>query len=105
MLEPYMSSAQFLSGTKCTEIGLLFSGDDWEYPFWFLLQSDKQKIHIEHVNVTNISQVKAHEFPFNTFTPCAIIVVSNKPPEQVHINEIVYSQKMFSKPVSVFMHD
>ena len=34
-----------------------------------------------------------------------LIVVKNKPPKEVLIKDILYRQKMLSKPVSVFMRD
>jgi len=104
LAEPYIRSVQFLSNMQCSDIGLVLGGDDWEYPFWVLLGKDgKQTVRLEHVNVTNISQVKSNEYPFNAFTPCAVIVVSDNPPNEVHIGDVTYLRKWLSNPVSVFM--
>jgi 4-amino-4-deoxy-L-arabinose transferase-like glycosyltransferase len=104
LIEPYVNSVQFVLKSQCSDVGLVLGGDDWEYPFWVLLhENDKQTIRIEHINVTNISQVKSNEYPFNTFTPCAIIVVSNNLPNEVNIGDVVYLRKMLSNPIGVFM--
>lgn len=103
LIEPYISSTQFVLKSQCSDIGLVLGGDDWEYPFWVLLhENDKRTIRIEHVNVANISQSKSNEYPFNAFTPCAIIVVSNNLPNEVNIGDVIYLRKMLSNPIGVF---
>jgi hypothetical protein len=107
LIKPYTRSAKFLSDSKCSDIGLVSGGndwDDWEYPFWVMLgENGRRTIRLEHVNVTNISQVKYGEFPFNSFTPCAVIVLSENPPNDVRVGNITYLRKMLAKPVSIFM--
>lgn len=104
LFEPYISSAQFVLKSQCSDVGLVLGINDWEYPFWVLLhENDKRTIRIEHVNVANISQMKSNEYPFNAFTPCAIIVVSNNLPNEVNIGNAIYLRKMLSNPISVFM--
>lgn len=104
LAEPYIGSVKFLSNTQCSDIGLVLGGDDWEYPFWVLLGEDgKRTVRLEHVNVTNISQVISSEYPFNNFTPCAVIVVINNPANEVRIGDVTYFRKWSSNPVSVFM--
>ena len=78
--------------------------DDWEYPFWVALGNEGgQTLRIEHINVTNVSNVKYDKDPFNVFSPCAVIVVSANPPGDVNFRGSNYLQKWFSNPVSVFM--
>lgn len=101
---PYIRSTQFLLETGCSDIGLLLPIDSYEYPFWVLLeQSNGQVARIEHVNVTNLSQVLSNENKLDTYTPCAVIVVSDNPPDQINVGEVIYVQKLKSKQVSVFM--
>jgi hypothetical protein len=79
--KPYMGAAHFLkSQGACSHIGLILRHtdfeiiDDWEYPFWVLLQGkENEGIRLEHVNVKNASAKKSKMHPFNVFTPCAII--------------------------------
>jgi 4-amino-4-deoxy-L-arabinose transferase-like glycosyltransferase len=104
LTKPYINSVQFVLKSQCSDIGLILGDDDWEYPFFVLLhENNNRTIRIEHVNVTNISQVKSNEYPFNVFTPCAIIVVSNNLPNEVNIDDVIYLRKMFSDPIGVFM--
>ena len=104
LAEPYFGSAEFLSNTQCSDIGLVLGGNDWEYPFWVLLNEDgKRTVRLEHVNVTNISQGKSNRYPIFAFTPCAVIVVSDNPPTEVHVGEAAYLRRWLSTPVSVFM--
>ena len=106
LYEPYIGSVRFLRNAQCWDIGLLTGGDDWEYPFWVMLREGTgRKIRLEHVNVANISKVKYDEYPFNTFTPCAVIVVSPDPPNEVHIGDVTYLRKWSSIPVTVFVRD
>jgi hypothetical protein len=104
LAEPYISSAQYLAKSQCSVIGLVLGKDDWEYPFWVLLGEDgRRTVRLEHVKVTNISKVKYNEYPFNAFTPCSIIVVSDNPPNKVRFGDVTYIRKWFSNPVSIFM--
>jgi hypothetical protein len=104
LYQPYLRSVRFLSNSQCSEIGLMLARDDWEYPFWVLLGEDsKRALHIEHVNVTNVSQIKYEEYPFNVFTPCAVIVVGDNPPNEVHVGQVTYLLEWLSAPIGVFM--
>ncbi len=103
LYEPYVRSAQFLQHSQCQDIGLILGADDWEYPFWVLLGENDKKVRLEHVNVANISRVKYDEYPYSSFTPCAVVVVSPDPPNDVHIGDVTYAREWSSIPVGVFM--
>jgi 4-amino-4-deoxy-L-arabinose transferase-like glycosyltransferase len=104
LAKPYFQSVEFLSNTECSDIGLALGGDDWEYPFWVLLnENGKRTVRLEHVNVTNISEVKSSEYPFSAFTPCAVIVVSDNSPDELHVGDVTYFRRWLSDPVSVFL--
>ena len=103
LLDPYTSSVQFFLKSQCSNIGLVMGGDDWEYPFWVLLQENtKRPIRIEHVSIENIS-AKYNKYPFKAFTPCVVIIVSNNLPNEFNIGNINYLRKMISNPIGVFM--
>jgi 4-amino-4-deoxy-L-arabinose transferase-like glycosyltransferase len=105
-LEPYIRSAQFLADAGCADVGLMLETDSYEYPFWVLLpQTEGQAVRIEHVNVTNISGVLYKESPFNTFNPCAVIVVNENLPDEVRVGEVPYLQKWFSEAVGVYLKE
>lgn len=104
LAKPYMRATHFLSNTQCFNIGLLLPENSYEYPFWVLLdQNARQAVHIEHVNVMNISHVFSKEYPFNDFTPCAVIVVSDNPANEITVGNVIYLQQWSSNSVSVFM--
>jgi hypothetical protein len=66
-------------------------------------QYERQAIRIEHVNVMNTSYVISRKYPFNTFIPCAVIVVSDNPTNEIRIGDAIYFQQWLSNPVGVFM--
>ena len=83
---PYLGAAHFLQSTGCKNLGLYIAGADdwgypvgmegWEYPFWVLLNPGNQPgLRIEHVNILNSSAPLAHDAPYATYHPCAIIAL------------------------------
>ena len=101
--DPYIRAIDYVKSKGCSNIGIILGGDNWEYPFFALLQkSNPQGFRIEHVNVNNISSVKYNTYPFDSFDPCAIISVGIHDNEVVNKN-VVYIKKWSSKPVSVFI--
>lgn len=104
LYEPYKRSAQFLTGSRCSDIGLTMGGDDWEYPFWvFLSENHRRKVRLEHVNVPNISRAEYRNSPFANFTPCAVIVVGADQPSELRVANATYLRESFADPVGVFM--
>jgi hypothetical protein len=90
---PYLGATQYLSDIHCSEIGIITGQDDWEYPLWVLLRNDMgEKIHIESVNVTNISQREQDKNYQELKKMCAIIVLNTKPPHTIFIGNINYEQ-------------
>jgi hypothetical protein len=99
----YIESAQILSGLHCSDIGLIVGADDWEYPLWVLLRENTNGIvHLEHVNVTNISGLKYGDNHLGILNPCAIFAVSADPPSVVLVGDIVYSREWSSDSVVVY---
>ena len=66
--EPYGSALQRAVEANCRNIGLLVSGDDFEYPLWKLGQSLDPALAFGHVNVTNPSR----KFGLSR-APCAVL--------------------------------
>jgi hypothetical protein len=99
--QAYMGGADFLHRLNCSQAGLVLGGNDWEYPLWVLLQTNKTgPIRIEHVNVTNISKVIEYR---GDFRPCAIVSVGSKESKEVVFRNETYSTQWSLKPVSVFV--
>jgi hypothetical protein len=98
--KPYIDAAKFIKSQGCTEVGLSIGGNDWEYPFWVLLDRDKKEsVRIEHVDVTNISNKASHSI--KKFTPCAIIYTNTTDLQNKVSSDGNYSRKWFADPVSV----
>jgi hypothetical protein len=106
LYDPYERSVQFLSSSRCSDIGLVSGGDDWEYPLWVLLrESERHQFRIEHVNVRNISRTESDKDPFRTFVPCAVIVVAGEPSNEIRVGAESYLRQSFSDPVGVFIRE
>lgn len=55
--ERYVQVANDIQQSKATNIGLILSGDGWEYPLWVLIkEGNPTPVRIEHVEVDNASR-------------------------------------------------
>ncbi len=84
----YINAAKFVSQTECKNIGLSLS--TMEYPWWILLNESHKVSRIEHINVKNISSVKYRSYPYNNFTPCAIISIGSAQSEEIYTAGNIY---------------
>jgi hypothetical protein len=72
----FFGAADFLKSKQCSQIGLDIGPNDWEYPFWPLLNpATNEAIRIEHVHVKNESGLISVLPYFSRFSPCAIISI------------------------------
>lgn len=101
---PYHDAVQKVAGMKCTNIGLLIYGDDWEYPIWIL--SEKKfgsVVRLEHVNVTNASKRKMQSNdPGNEFIPCAIFSLDPNSAPEITVVGRPYRREWSSSPVTIY---
>ena len=100
-----------------SQVGLLAgSWNDWEYPWWVLLQQSPTSLtRLEHVQVNNPSAALADRKPFDRFDPCAIIEMqwrpetiiatnySDKKRDEVLMPGGVYTSAWALGPVQVFL--
>lgn len=99
--DPYMEAVQFIKSKGCSDVGIILGEDDWEYPFFVLLQKDNTRVfRIEHVNVSNISAIKYNIYPFNDFNPCAIISFKSRQKDRIVNKDTVYVKAWSSTPVA-----
>jgi 4-amino-4-deoxy-L-arabinose transferase-like glycosyltransferase len=103
----YIEATDFLKSQKCSHIGLYMDNwSAWEYQLWVLLQENNtHSVRIEHVNVKKNSSVKHNQYPFNEFSPCAIVALSLLNFEQtanIFTRESVYAQVWSSNSISIF---
>jgi len=81
----YKQSTQYLTDNLHSNIGLICSGDSWEYPLWVLLkEKTHQEFRIEHIKMENDSTSKKEDYPLGEFTPDAILMLH--PTEQTKLN-------------------
>jgi len=100
----FFGAAYFLKSNKCGQIGLDIGFNDWEYPFWPLLNPDaNDAIRIEHVNVKNESGLISVLPNFSSFRPCAIISSRADQVEELATETGAYTKAWASSPLSVFV--
>jgi hypothetical protein len=67
---PYSTTVQILRDVGCSNIGLFFTNESYEYPFWALLNQNSPASYykIEHIKIGNSSRVLK-----KAFYPCAFV--------------------------------
>jgi hypothetical protein len=96
-----VGAVQFIKSKGCLDIGIILDEDDWEYPFFVLLQKNTTHMfRIEHVDVNNISSVKYGVYPFNDFNPSAIISLKYGQKDTIVNKDTVYVKEWSSAPVA-----
>lgn len=103
LADPYIESAQFISGLNCSDVGLDISFDRWEYPLWIFLRGrNNPAIRLEHVNVVNISRQTQDENHPGSFSPCAIFSDNVNPPDVISMRDTIFLRKWSSGSFSVY---
>jgi len=102
--DPFLGAAYFLKSKQCGQIGLDIGGNDWEYPFWPLLNpTANEAIRIEHVHVKNESGRISALPHFSGFTPCAVISSRADQVDELATETGAYTKEWVSSPISVFV--
>ncbi|MBI3977567.1 MAG: glycosyltransferase family 39 protein [Chloroflexi bacterium] len=118
---PYVQAAARIRASGCSEIGLYFGADDWEYPLWLLLREDgPQRVRIEHVYAENAFPARMfrrmHGPPslagsppgggsprVSAFRPCAIVSPRALASPTIVLKDAVYLKAWSVDPVEVFL--
>lgn len=82
--EPTMAICQFIQENDFRELGIFQSGDDFEYPYWAIL--DEQRERMEHVNMYDESAV----YLDREYQPECIIWLGAFPEEKLEWNGQTY---------------
>lgn len=98
----YQQAIKEIESHHCSEIGLFWSENSWEYPLWALLK-DWPKIRIEHINVQNTSARLS--YPLGPFQPCAIIDDNSVEGYKILVDKTVYVRSRMLAHLSVFLPD
>jgi 4-amino-4-deoxy-L-arabinose transferase-like glycosyltransferase len=56
LYDPYQKAASYIKEVNAGKLGLSCGEDDWEYPFWVLLDINKTGRRLVHTQVTNASK-------------------------------------------------
>jgi hypothetical protein len=100
----FFGAVYFLKSNKCGRIGLDIGSNDWEYPFWPLLNpAANDAIRIEHVNVKNESGLISVLPYFSGFSPCAIISSRADQVDELAAKTGDYTKEWASSPISVLV--
>ncbi|MDC0834852.1 glycosyltransferase family 39 protein [Geitlerinema sp. CS-897] len=93
--QSYNQTVDWLAENSCTDIGLSYDGDAWEYPLWMLLkQRLDSPFRIEHVRLVEANPTKDLPYPNGEFTPCAIVANQN---EDVKATELEWGEQTFTQ--------
>jgi 4-amino-4-deoxy-L-arabinose transferase-like glycosyltransferase len=111
--EHYKRAAKYIVSKGYSEIGLICSGqpygNNWEYPFLMALKHfNRNQFRLEHVNVENLSSSKYKKYPFNNFTPSAIVYLCENyseqlQPKEIKFKDIIFLRKFYSPYISIFV--
>jgi len=100
----FFGAVYFLKSKQCSQIGLDIGTNDWEYPFWPLLNpAANAAIRIEHVNVKNASSLISVLPYFSGFSPCAIISSRADQVDELAAKTGNYTKEWASSPISVLV--
>jgi hypothetical protein len=101
--KPYTEAITFVDKKQqCREIGLISGYEIAEYPLWILLEKSDQPFRLEHVNVTNVSSVRAEQPIFSSFTPCVVLTVEKNLPAEIVIGKTTFIRAKIFDRVSVY---
>ncbi|ASC71322.1 uncharacterized protein XM38_022740 [Halomicronema hongdechloris C2206] len=102
----YLDAAEFIESSQCSDIGLMLSGNTWEYPLWVLTNNHaRPNLRIEHVGVENESALKVSAPDRANFSPCMIIAneVEAARTEQINLAGHIYQRTPEPESISIFM--
>ncbi len=99
--KPYMLASKFTTDLRgCHVAGLILEEDNWEYPFWVLLNQGKSFVRIFHVNVGNHTNRLQPEIDEQ---PCVVISTLPLATKQITVGNVKYSRKACFDNVCVWL--
>jgi hypothetical protein len=99
----YQSAALRVRQTRCREVGLALGLDDWEYPFWVLLDSHSaQGRSLTHVLPRSQSSTDGRPAHTAASVPCALIALDSARNVNWAAIDRAYVEKWRATPVTVF---
>jgi hypothetical protein len=101
----YEAATAFVKSRGYRNIGISIGGDDWEYPFWDLLNRDEaHPVRIEHFEVKDVSKRKATNFQDCDLPDCIISLVPSSE-DRITMNNGSFLKRWNSGPVTIFVRE
>jgi len=69
LTDEYVRAAEIVRQTGCTEIGLGIDSTDWEYPWWWLLDTPQSWVRMQALNPLEATE----KYADTSFHPCVVI--------------------------------
>jgi len=96
----YTAATDYIIEQNCHSIGLVGSGEEWEYPVWVLFRNKwGDSFRIENVLVENVSG----EIKISGFDPCALLVIRPGEPDKISYNNVVYVRVLDLENADVYL--
>ena len=101
LLASYQAAVRYVAANKDSQIGLVISGNDWEYPLWRLLREQGLTgLRIEHVAVKGAPMAKP--YPLGPFDPTLVIAIEQDPPAQLTIEGALWQRKLLYPGLALY---
>ncbi|MFI5017561.1 MAG: hypothetical protein ACHQHK_06415 [Dongiales bacterium] len=101
LLASYQAAVRYVAENKDSQIGLVISGNDWEYPLWRLLREQGlTRLRIEHVAVKDAPMAKP--YPLGPFDPTLVIAIEEYPPAQLTIEGALWQRKLLYPGLALY---
>jgi hypothetical protein len=101
LLASYQAAVRHVVQNKDSRIGLVISGNDWEYPLWRLLREQGLTgLRIEHVAVKAPPMAKS--YPLGRFDPTLVIAIERDPPVQLTIDGALWQRKLLYPGLALY---
>jgi hypothetical protein len=102
LLASYEAAVRYVVQNKDSQIGLVISGNDWEYPLWRLLREQGvTPLRIEHVGVKGAPPM-AKPYPLGAFDPTLVIAIERDPPPQLTIEGALWQRKLLYPGLALY---
>jgi len=69
LFEPYKDLTRRINEAHCDEVGIMLSGNGFEYPLWVLLGAPRETLEVEWI----VAGTPSERYEDPSFAPCAVI--------------------------------
>lgn len=98
--DAYKKTAEYILETKTKKLGLSCGSDDWEYPFWILLNINQTPLTLEHVQIKNPSERIEKS---RNYVPEILIDLNNKTANKISYANTEYIRTRKFHPINLYV--